>query len=132
MPLDWVINKNQKTEQLLHEAISNDNNDTGIKQAVENSIEKAISLLPTNIQNSSLYFVVEWNSNLSALTIVVTDDTKQKESAEVVTCSFSSKEGYAEKMQHWVRDYLTTSASFIQFSLVAVFSLGNRQKVILL
>ncbi|MFT5420964.1 MAG: hypothetical protein ACI9D5_001717 [Candidatus Endobugula sp.] len=137
MPLDWIITtstKSTKTSQQLHQANSSDT--TNIQHGIGACIEKAITLLPNNINDDSLYFLVEWCSNSSTLSVVVTDDSKQKESPEVTSCSFSMINASAVEsignVKYWVKDYLTTSAGFIQFSLVAVFGLGNRDKVELL
>jgi hypothetical protein len=134
MHLDWIITKSTQTTQHLHQAKSSDTEH--IQHSIGACIEKAITLLPNNINDDSLYFLVEWCSNSSTLSVVVTDDSKQKESPEVTSCSYSMiNEGPAEsieRVKYWVRDYLTTSAGFIQFSLVAVFGLGDRDKMELL
>jgi hypothetical protein len=140
MPLDWIITQHKQTAQNLHQADCHGAGSEQIKDAVESSIEKAIALLPNNIQDDSLYFLVEWHkdntTNMTRITIVVTDDSKTKESSEVTTCAFSisdeEQDQYAEKVRYWIRDYLTTSGGFIQFSLVAVLSLGDRGKTELL
>jgi hypothetical protein len=134
MPLDWIVTKNTETTQHFHQANSSDAEN--IQHDIGACIEKAITLLPNNINDDSLYFLVEWCSNSSTLSVVVTDDSKQNESPEVTSCSFSttneSSEQFIDNVKYWVKDYLTTSAGFIQFSLVAVFGLGNRDKMELL
>lgn len=137
MPLEWAISQHTETAQNIHQSQYSNTGDTSIKDAVNASLEKAIDLLPNNIQDDSLYFLVEWHSHNNTLSIVVTDDTKQKEAPEVVQCVFATDastttDNYAENIQFLTRDYLTTSGGFIRFSLVAVFGLGERRKVELL
>jgi predicted nuclease of restriction endonuclease-like RecB superfamily len=135
MNTEWVITTNTETQRSLHKTQCKESSEAAIKQAVDNSLEKAIHLLHKNIQDDSLYFLVEWH-NHSTLTIVVTDDMKQETAPEVVCCELliteDKKEYYAERIHFWARDYLTTSGGFIQYSLVAVFGFGDRNKAELL
>jgi hypothetical protein len=85
MNTEWVITTNTETQRSLHKTQCTETNEAAIKQAVDDSLEKAITLLHNNIQDDSLYFLVEWH-NHSTLTIVVTDDTKQETAPEVVCC----------------------------------------------
>ena len=114
-------------------------------------IDKAVSLLDVNITQDSCYFMCEWNKRLSILSIVVTDDTKALDSLHIVQgqfkregidvddgfdqLRFTSKEdedSFANNIQYWLRDYLTTSTGFMAFSLVAAFHCSDRVESVLL
>ena len=143
MPLEWNVN-NTDSPRYLHQTVCNEPNEAAIKEVVDGSIERAIDCLHENIQDDSLYFLVEWNDAESSLTIIVTDDSKQKESPHKIVSDFSNVMGQVmsgamkdinvdiEKIQYWVRDFLTTSTGFIRFSLVAIFSRGDRSNTILM
>ena len=135
MSLEWKVASNSSTH-VTHISVCEDSHELAIKQAMEESVEKAISLLANNIRDDSLYFLIEWHSDTSTVKITVTDDSKTKVSAETVSCQChiddSHSSAYALSIQDWVKDYLTTSSSFIRFSLVAVFRLGSQGQSILL
>jgi hypothetical protein len=139
MPLEWNVN-NTDSPRYLHQAVCNEANEAAIKDVIDGSIERAIDCLHENIQDDSLYFLVEWNDAESSLTIIVTDDSKQKESPHKIVSDFSQVMSGAmkdsnvdiEKIQYWVRDFLTTSTGFIRFSLVAIFSRGDRNNTLLM
>ena len=139
MPLEWNVN-NTDSPRYLHQTVCNEPNEAAIKEVVDGSIERAIDCLHENIQDDSLYFLVEWNDAESSLTIIVTDDSKQKESPHKIVSDFSQVMNGAikdsnvdiDKIQYWVRDFLTTSTGFIRFSLVAIFSRGDRNNTLLM
>ena len=135
MPLEWNVN-NTDSPRYLHQAICNEANEAAIKGVINGSIERAIDCLHENIQDDSLYFLVEWDEATSSLTIIVTDDSKQKESPHKVVSNFEHviKDSNVDidKIQYWVRDFLTTSTGFIRFSLVAIFSRGDRNNTLLM
>ncbi|MFT6222083.1 MAG: hypothetical protein ACJA0C_001491 [Candidatus Endobugula sp.] len=147
MPLEWNVN-NTDSPRYLHQAVCNEPNEAAIKDVIDGSIERAIDCLHENIQDDSLYFLVEWNDAESSLTIIVTDDSKQKESPHKIVSDFSRVMGQEigsvmshttkdsnvdiDKIQYWVRDFLTTSTGFIRFSLVAIFSRGDRNNTLLM
>jgi len=143
MPLEWNVN-NTDSPRYLHQTVCNEPNEAAIREVVDGSIERAIDCLHENIQDDSLYFLVEWNDAESSLTIIVTDDSKQKESPHKIVSDFSNVMGQVmngaikdsnvdiDKIQYWVRDFLTTSTGFIRFSLVAIFSRGDRNNTLLM
>lgn len=135
MSLEWKVD-NKSSTQVTHFSVCEDSHELAVKQAIEESVEKAISLLANNIRDDSLYFLIEWHSDTSTVNITVTDDSKTKASAETVSCQCRIDDGnssaYALAVQDWIKDYLTTSSSFIRFSLVAVFRLGSQGQSILL
>lgn len=135
MSLTWETTQTDHPSQQMHSAICLSTDENAIKEAIDNSLHKAISLLGENIEDDSLYFLVEWKNN-SEFTIVVSDDSKQEISPSIVYCRLTipteKKNYFNEKIRYWTRDYLTTSNDFIHFSLVAIFSQGDRKKTELL
>jgi len=125
--------------------------DESVKSAVEQGVEKAVAMLASNIRDDSCYMLCEWDRRSSTLRIVVTDVKKESDSPLVVECSFgglntkmqqlknSSESDWesevndcVEKVQYWARDYLTTCAEFMNYSLVAAFHSESRSKCALL
>lgn len=125
--------------------------DESVKSAVEQCVEKTVAMLSSNIRDDSCYMLCEWDRPSSTLRVVVTDGKKENDSPLVVECSFvdlNSKmqqlknssvaqweqemDDCVEKIQYWARDYLTTCAEFMNYSLVAAFHSEDRSKCSLL
>jgi len=146
-PLESVgDNKNEHIECI---AIFNEHSENLVDMAIQVCIEKAVSFLPDYVTDESRYLLFEWNIETSTLTIVVTDDTKKHDAKFVVKCCMSAlneavnridselakKEKaleYSDLVKYSIKDYLTTCAAFMQFSLVAVFHNTTRAKIELL
>lgn len=151
MNLNWKENKganslaSSASEHVSHYSECTEISEDNIKAAIALCVEKAVSLLEVNAKDESMYLMFEWNTTDSELTIVVTDQTKQRDSDNIVQCHFSalnktmsldnfqSEEEwkstvneYAEDVEFWIRDYLTTCTSFLNYSLIAAFHCGNR------
>jgi len=117
-------------------------NDQNIQQNINDTVDKAISFLPHNIQADSLYMLFEWSSAASTLEIVITDPAKSHDAPITTRCIFEgiqeeanleNNEGditqqVTERIKLGIKDYLTTCAGFMQFSLVAAFHDGERSK----
>ena len=101
-----------------------------VRSALGECVEKSISLLQDNINNESLYLLFEWCASSSVLSIVVTDSSKEIDSQHIVKCTFAKLE--SEDVQYWIRDYFTTCASFMRYSLVAAFHCSERSESTLL
>ncbi|MFT7559483.1 MAG: hypothetical protein ACI93R_001394 [Flavobacteriales bacterium] len=148
-------------ENIIHASKFNGVKDGDIKNTLVECIEKASGLLGENINDESLYLLFEWDTSHSTLTIAVTDSTKKNDSPQIITCSFTSLNtaiesadndihdihdihdiskdtseenvnDYTDKVQYWITNYLTTCATFMQFSLVAAFHSGSRDECTLL
>ena len=159
--LDWIESKpalnpfeaaaGSKTEHVVYLAHFKELGEAELKSAFISCIEKAIELLPKNIGDDSRYLLFEWDVVYSALTVVVTDDTKQNDSRYITKCimstldekmkelattsenSWESKtEEFSELVRDWIHNYLTTSGGFMRYSLVAVFHNESREKTQLL
>lgn len=141
MSLIWIekneLNHSDKTSVVFFSEC-HESNDEAVKVALGECIEKSIALLKKNITDDSMFLLFEWNTSRSALTVVLTDDTKTTDSPYVVACIFSSidkqiqADDYAEQVRYWLRDYFTTCSSFMRFSLVAAFHSCSRDDACLL
>lgn len=119
--------------------------------ALAQAVEKAVLLLDDNVKDDSRYFLFEWDAVESELTIVVTDDHKQSDSLKVVKLSLpglakpletlqddavsewaATAEECSDNIKFFIRDYLTTSSGFHQYSLIAIFHNESRNKTDLL
>ena len=132
MFLSWeekqlVVDAQESTGH-VSECIARD--EGGIRLALGECVEKSISLLQANINNESLYLMFEWCASSSVLSIVVTDSSKEIDSPHIVKCTFTNLE--TEDVQYWIRDYFTTCASFMKYSLVAAFHCNERSESTLL
>lgn len=145
MRLNWqqsTIQTDQGLEQVLHKSECSTASDNDIKAALGQCVEKAAQLLPINIQDDSLFLLFEWDRVQSLLNIVVTNGDKSLDSPHIVRCNFTATESsaaqrqapdaYAEHVYYWIKDYLTTCAAFMNFSLVAAFYLDSREQSMLL
>ena len=100
-----------------------------IRKVINQTIDKAVSLFPTNVWDQSRYMIFMWDSDNKLLRIVVTDDDKVVESPDSVVCEITAYKMVAEQeaaqqsdnIQYWIRDHLTTCNEFFSYSLIAVF-----------
>lgn len=118
------------SESIRHNSEYAGTEESGVRLALAECVEKSISLLHTNINDESLYLMFEWSVSSSALSIVVTDSSKKIDSSQMVRCCFKKLE--AEDIQYWLGDYLTTCESFMRYSLVAAFHCQTRVESVLL
>jgi hypothetical protein len=131
MNLNWKENKS--AESIIHYTEFAGVPDDQVQLAINSSIDKMAQLLDSNINDDSMYLMFEWDIASSLLSIVVTDETKSHDSANVVQCCFTkidetlnSEDELAEDVEFWVRDYLTTCTVFLNYSLIAAFHCGSR------
>lgn len=160
MELNWTVNQGvnpfraalgDNSEYIIHHATSEGTSDSDIQLAINACTDKACALLDQNIQEDSRYLLFEWDSTNSTLTIVVTDDSKQKDSPQIVQCHFpalnqklnavTDTQGsewqfqaaeIADHVQYSIKDYLTTCAPFLRYSLIAAFHQDSRATCTLL
>lgn len=132
MILSWQENKSlgECPESIVYNSEYAGTDESGIRSALAECVEKAISLLAANIQDESLYLMFEWSASSSRLSIVVTDSSKKIDSPQVVQCSFFKLD--PEDLQYWLGDYFTTCESFMRYSLVAAFHCQTRMQSALL
>jgi hypothetical protein len=135
----------------VYYASSSSGDDIAIRAAVGECIEKAVGLLSQNIQEDSMYFMLEWHCESSTLSIIVTDEFKQKDSPMIVKCQMSALgdrlcdlnisspdqcqdhiNQYVANVKYWSTDYFTTCGAFLKYSLIAVYYTDSRSRVELL
>ncbi|MBN8431875.1 hypothetical protein JF535_13550 [Microbulbifer salipaludis] len=143
MKLNWEIDKDRALtgaakqndrEHSIHHSTVVGASEQDIQLAIDASVEKACELLENNIQDDSRYLLFGWDSEVSTLTIVVTDDDKRHDSRDVVQCHLvtGGQQPDPEDIQFWIKDYLTTCAPFLRYSLIAAFHRGSRATCTLL
>ncbi len=118
--------------------------DEEIRQALGQTMDRAVSLLSDNVKDESRYFLFEWDASAATLTIVVTDDQKQNDAANIVKLTLSglveclhsdgamTEAAHRDNIKYFVRDYLTTSSEFHRYSLIAIFHSASRDNTELL
>ena len=121
---NWT--EHQRDSQRLFSTLCEGDDPQQQRAAIAACIEKAVWLLPQNIHDTSRYFLCEWNGEQSLLSIVVSDDSKRRDAENIAQCRFAAADFDAETIRLWIRDYLTTCAGFMHYSLVAMFHTGNR------
>lgn len=157
MNLDWKENKaanpfetllGEDTEYTVHFADCEEVLDEKVQSAINAGIEKSVGLLELNLRDDSMYLLFEWDVVYSTLTIVVTDESKEKDSGHVIKCSFpeldremntvsedtdnaweSRVNAHAKQVEFWIRDYLTTCTPFLNYSLIAAFHCESRDTI---
>jgi len=132
MNLMWRIvseESKESPERVIHYANLEVTSDDETQRAIDTCIEKTCGLLENNFQEDSRYLLFGWDADASTLTIVVTDDEKQRDSRNVVECQFTATDEPLdpEDIQYWIKDYLTTSTQFLRYSLIAAFHMGERK-----
>lgn len=112
--------------KVLHKTISRENTQNGLKVSILSCADHAFSLFDDNVKNESMYCLFDWNYGQQTLTISVTEPSKIVSSKHIVQLKLekfddylNDKEDQQEQIQLWLHNHLTTSAEFLQYSLVA-------------
>lgn len=142
MNLNWTVKTEANPSQtapgddtvyVIHHSSFAGTSDEDVQHAINTCIDKACDLLDKSIQENSRYFLFGWDNASSTLTILVTDETKAHDSPDVVKCDFSGTQQLdPEDIQYWIKDYLTTCAPFLRYSLIAAFHQESRASCTLL
>ena len=149
-PLDWQTSQTESihpsgtnSRNITHSTVSNTSLTNGFESVINRCIDKATSLLSENITDDSRYFLFEWDKSKQALSIVVTDDSKTKDSIHIVSCQFTNPlsgandeifkskaeaipEYFSERLRECIHNYMTTCHDFMQYSLIAVYHDSDR------
>jgi hypothetical protein len=147
MNLDWEVSTeaNGSLVKCAYRAESVAQLDAELELLIIACVDKAVSLMPQNIDDDSQYLLFEFDSS-DTLRVVMTDNSKQQESGHRVACDMSALTPYLAQSSYWkfkderfadivkycIRDYLTTCGAFMRYSLVATFSEGDRARTELL
>ena len=127
--------KNTDGEPFISHQTSLTEDDVTSAQALVNlTIDKSVELIPLNINDESLYLLCQWEPEASEFSVILTDDTKSKDSRYIARCDLSglSQDIDNDTIQYWTKDHLSTCSEFFRFSLVALYSAAGRQQTVLL
>lgn len=143
MTLTWHENTLDNAG-VLHDATSDASTEHALKLAISECVEKSAQLMHLNIVDESQLMMYGWDPIQATLTVVMTDISKQHDSVHTCRCVFPSlsqqlaeaeqassssqaREACTQNVALWIKDYLTTCSTFMNFSLVALFHTGDRQ-----
>jgi hypothetical protein len=122
--MNWEIDEN-----FVHRSSSTSEVESELKQAVLAASEYAFELLHENIEDDSMFCLFDWNFGKQELTIMVTDPSKTKlakHKVELVLTGYAAHiadaEEQHEQIRLWIHNYITTAATFLQYSLVAAIT----------
>ncbi|MGJ8687063.1 MAG: hypothetical protein ACSHWQ_06260 [Spongiibacteraceae bacterium] len=146
MILDWNVGvserapagvQGEQADYVIHTSVCSACDDTTLRAAAGECVEKATSLLSENIDDDSMYVLFGWDAEQGNLMVSVSDAAKQKDASQVVCCNFSALDEknnaeFIETLKYWITDYLTTCSGFMRYSLVAAFYSESRDQTALL
>jgi len=138
--LSMWIQENISADKVLHQAVSAANTQESLKVAVLACADYAFSMFDDNVKDESMYCLFDWDFSQQTLTISITDPSKTVFSKHLVQLTLENyaaylveKEDQQEQIQLWLHNHLTTSAEFLQFSLVAaIIADGDSSNSVLL
>jgi len=139
--LNWTLTGNRELgEALVHYTECAQQQHEELASAINAGMDRAIAIIGQSIRDDARYLLCMWDSANGTLDIVTTDDDKQIDAPESVRMQFTAWAATADadrteqedSLHFWIRDYLTTSAEFLHFSLIALFSSDQRQHTRLL
>ena len=136
---DWILQCPTEQTKIHFAKYSGDSEYRAIQRFVDHTVERAIAIIPQSLRQDGRYLLFDWNARSATLSIVTTDDSKSNDSPEAVEVVITpwQQQGGANTeqsadLQYWLHDYLTTASAFLQFSLIAVYCEGDRQRTQLL
>ena len=122
--MKWEI-----SNSFCHSAQTSSSDESELKQAVLAAADYAFDLLDENIEDDSMFCLFDWDFAKQRLLIAVTDPSKKKLAKHTVELILSGYAGHIadkddqqEQIHLWLHNYITTAATFLQFSLVAAIS----------
>lgn len=131
---DWLLQR-LENELKIHFAQCPHTDPIDIQQFIDHTVERAIAIIPQSLRDNGRYLLFDWNPQQASLTIVTTNDDKSidaPESVQVIINDWQQRGGASEaqsaELQFWLRDYLTTAAAFLHFSLIAIYCEGDRRQ----
>ena len=121
-------------DKIRHTAVCSDTLEHEVQAAVFACADHAFSLLDESIDEHARYCLFVWDSAQSSLSIAVTDESRKKDGKHLVTVAFTGFDArfstdQVDEIKFCLTDYLTTSLSFLKFSLLAVFVREERDKI---
>jgi hypothetical protein len=139
--ISWQTHGEKSSDApLIHYAQCNDPEDAVVQSFINSAIERAIAIIPQSMHENARYLLFNWDSNKSCLNVVTTDDDKSHDAPESIQLdipAWQSSTGsvtgeQSDTLHYWIRDYLTTCAEFLHYSLIAVYCEGDRSNTRLL
>jgi hypothetical protein len=139
--INWQTDGEKSTDALLiHYAQCNDPGDAAVQLFINSAIDRAIAIIPQSMQDNARYLLFNWDSNKACLKVVTTDDDKSHDAPESIQLDIPAWQVSAgsvcseqsDTLHYWIRDYLTTCAEFLHYSLIAVYCEGDRKRTRLL
>ena len=132
MTTDWI--EQSEDSQTCYRTSCDNVAGSALNGAIENIVEKAVSMLHLTINDDSLYLLFEWAPDNAELSVVVTDAEKRNDSDKALHCDFTAElpDDFSEQLRYGIRDYFTTCSSFNHYSLVAIYHDSDRSKTVLL
>jgi hypothetical protein len=136
--INWQTDGEKSTDApLIHYAQCNDPGDAAVQSFINSAIDRAIAIIPQSMQDNARYLLFNWDSDKACLKVVTTDDDKSHDAPESIQLDIPAWQVAAgseqsDKLHYWIRDYLTTCAEFLHYSLIAVYCEGDRKRTRLL
>ena len=142
MTQEWQLRQeiqaagNQDNTYTVHFTDCTATDDKALAKAVDESIDKMISLMDAAVTDESRYLLFDWCETSATLAIYVTDDSKRQDAEVVVKLGLKEwarqETEPAEKIKFFAKHYLTVCSGFFSYSLIAVFTRGDRANTELL
>lgn len=139
--INWQALGDTSTDTpLIHYVQCDDPQDTVVQSFINSAIDRSIAIIPQSMHDDARYLLFNWDPYKASLTAVTTDDAKSHDAPESIQLDIpawqvstsSEAPRQTEKLHYWIRDYLTTCAEFLHYSLIAVYCEGDRSKTRLL
>ncbi len=131
MTLNWIIDNDT-----LHTACFDDASEASMASVIDQAMEKSVALLPTNIKDDSRFLLLEWDSASKTLLIVISDESKTRDSDQVVKLVFTGDikdmDEFIADLKYYSKNFLTTCSDFMNYSLIAAFCSAGRNSTQLL
>ena len=131
--MDWKTTT-AALDSIRHTAVCSGTLEHEVQAAVFACADHAFSLLDESIDDNARYCLFVWDSVQSSLSITVTDEAREKDGKHLVTVAFTGFDAnfsvdQVDDIKFCLTDYLTTSLSFLKFSLLAVFVREGRDNI---
>ena len=131
--VDWKTTT-AALDSIRHTAVCSGTLEHEVQAAVFACADHAFSLLDESIDDNARYCLFVWDSVQSSLSITVTDEAREKDGKHLVTVAFTGfyanfSVDQVDDIKFCLTDYLTTSLSFLKFSLLAVFVREGRDNI---
>jgi hypothetical protein len=122
MTIDWQ--QQQAESSTIFSAQSSSTDKQQIKHCVDACLQKMIEHLEQDVTDQAMYLVCQWLPANATLQLLTADPELQPCGKITVQCQLDGLKEMDDELlaefKFWLRDYLTTAAGFLHYSLVAV------------